>query len=74
MTPLETELQHLLSLMAPPYRDNWKAYCWAKANALAETDPEFYAGLPQRLKEAMQTDSKPSTPTQPSTDNPRSEK
>lgn len=58
MTPCDIELQHLLNLMAEPYRENWKAYCWAKATALAAEYPEDYAELPRRLTEAMQTVSK----------------
>lgn len=57
MTPLEMELRHLISLMAPPYRDNWKAYCWAKAQILAEHNAKDYAGLPAALVKAMQSDS-----------------
>lgn len=53
MTPLQAELEHLMNLMAPPYRANWKAYCWAKANALVGSDPENYKGLPAALTEAM---------------------
>ena len=54
MSALQTELAHLVALMAPPYRESWKAYCWAKANVLAESNPSDYASLPQLLKEAMQ--------------------
>lgn len=54
MTPTEEELIHLVNLMADPYRDHWKAYCWAKAQGLAKSDPENYATLPERLKAAMQ--------------------
>lgn len=65
MTPLETELAHLVSLMAPPFRENWKAYCWAKANAL-ESRAEF-AGLASALAKQMQSDSPASGPNQSST-------
>lgn len=54
MTNLETELAHLVNLMAAPYRDNWKTYCWAKAVYLSESNPTEYGDLPQLLKEAMQ--------------------
>lgn len=57
MTPCDEELQHLINLMAPPYREAWKAYAWAKATALAASDPENYAGLPQRLAQAMKPSS-----------------
>lgn len=53
MTNLETELQHLVHLMAGPYREHWKAYCWAKAVYLSEHNPTDYGELPARLKAAM---------------------
>lgn len=58
MTNLETELQHLVHLMADPYREHWKAYCWAKAVYLSEHNPQEYGQLPARLKAAM----KPGSP------------
>jgi len=64
---LHSELRHLINLMAEPYREGWKSYAWAKANALAASDP-VYRELPRLLREAMQTDSKPSIPDRPSTD------
>lgn len=67
MTPCDLELQHLLNLMAEPYRKNWKAYCWAKATALAAEYPEDYGDLPRRLTEAMQATSNGSGPERPST-------
>ena len=60
---LQTELDHLIWLMAPPYLDAWRPYCWAKANAMADADPEVFAQLPRMLKEAMQTVSNRSTST-----------
>lgn len=54
MDALQIELAHLVNLMAPPYRENWKTYCWAKAGYLAESNPKEYAELPRLLKEAMQ--------------------
>jgi hypothetical protein len=71
VTPLETELQHLLNLMAEPYRENWETYCLWKAKGLAKHYPEDYAELPSRLKKAMQSDSNASGRNQPSTTNPR---
>lgn len=71
MTSIETELAHLVSLMAPPYRENWKAYCWAKAQILAEHNPKDYPELPSRLKRAMQSDSNGSGPNPPSITQPR---
>ena len=53
MTNLEIELAHLVGLMAPPYREHWKAYTWAKAVYLSESNPKDYEKLPQLLKEAM---------------------
>lgn len=53
MTNLETELAHLVNLMAAPYRDNWKTYCWAKAVYLSESNATEYGNLPRLLKEAM---------------------
>lgn len=53
MTALQTELSHLVNLMAEPWREQWKSYCWAKAVYLAESNPQDYASLPQMLKEAM---------------------
>lgn len=67
MTPLETELAHLVSLMAPPYREQWKAYCWAKANALAESCPADYAGLPAALLKRIRSDLPAPGPHQSST-------
>lgn len=61
MTNLETELQHLVSLMRDPYRDHWKAYVWAKAQYLAQQNPQEYAELPERLTRAMETGSQGSS-------------
>jgi len=61
MTRLETHLQHLLKLLAPPFTDNWKAHCWYRAKELAK-DPEL-EDLPRLLEEAMQ--SQPKEPAQP---------
>jgi len=54
MTELQTELEHLVNLMAPPFRDNFKAFCWDKALRLAATDASVFAELPALLKAAMQ--------------------
>ena len=53
MTNLQTELSHLINLMAAPYRESWKTYCWAKAVYLSESNPHEYGDLPRQLKEAM---------------------
>jgi len=53
MTNLEIELAHLVGLMAPPMREYWRSYCWAKAGYLAESNPKDYADLPRLLTEAM---------------------
>lgn len=60
MTNLETELEHLVHLMAPPYREQWKAFCWAKAVYLSEHNPTDYATLPELLRAAMKSGSKES--------------
>lgn len=63
MTNLETELAHLVNLMAPPMREYWKSYCWAKAGYLAESNPADYKDLPRLLTEAMRpSTASPSTP------------
>ena len=53
MTELQKALQHLIGLM-DPYREAWKAHCWAEAQRLAQESPQDYADLPRLLKEAMQ--------------------
>jgi hypothetical protein len=53
MTNLQVELSHLINLMAAPYRESWKTYCWAKAVYLSESNPHEYSELPRLLKEAM---------------------
>lgn len=53
MTNLEIELDHLVNLMAAPFQENLKAYCWAKAVYLSEHNPTEYGELPARLKAAM---------------------
>lgn len=50
---LTEHLHHLLWLMEPPFTENWKAYCWDKANSLAREDAERYAQLPADLAAAM---------------------
>lgn len=57
MTNLEMELQHLVSLMRDPYRDHWKAYVWAKAQYLAQQNPQEYCQLPDLLAKAMKSGS-----------------
>ena len=52
MTPLESELQHLLRMLAPPYFNAWKDEIERKAKSL-EADPE-YLGLWDRLKSEVQ--------------------
>jgi len=55
MTNLETELAHLVHLMKPPYREQWKAYCWAKAVYLSEHNPTECGTLPELLRAAMKS-------------------
>jgi len=62
---LKEHLHHLLWLMEPPFTENWKAYCWARANQLAQEDAARFASLPVTLAAAMkarqqESDSPPS--------------
>jgi len=50
---LQYELQHLLNLSAPPYRESWDAYIRAKARGLAKHYPQDYSELPRMLEEAL---------------------
>lgn len=50
---LEYELQHLLNLAAPPFRENWIKYVHAKARVLADWQPNVYGALPDRLTQAL---------------------
>jgi hypothetical protein len=36
----DEHLTHLVSLMAPPFREAWRQYCWRRAKELAK-DPEL---------------------------------
>lgn len=49
MDPLETELQHMLRMLEPPFFSGWKDEIWRKAEQLDAADPE-YAGLLNRIK------------------------
>lgn len=64
---LQTELSHLLDLLDPPL-PAWSEFVERKANALAAMNPDVYQALPEMLRAAMQTISKPSIPTHDSTD------
>ncbi len=68
MSELQLELQHLIALMAPPWRDYWAQYCWIKAKGLAQHDPDTYRDLPRLLTDAMQSASSAATatPSEPS--------
>lgn len=59
---LQTELDHLLKLLRPPTYPAWKAYAWAKANALAAMSPDVYQALPEMLRAARSEKQKPSGP------------
>ena len=48
---IEQHLAHLIALLAPPYREAWRAYVWQRAKELSK-QPEL-ADLPRLLKEAM---------------------
>lgn len=49
MTPIETELQHMLLMLAPPFFNGWKDEIERKAKHLEATDPDF-SGLWGRIK------------------------
>ena len=48
---LDQHLAHLIALLAPPYREAWRAYVWQRALELSE-QPGL-GNLPQMLTEAM---------------------
>ena len=48
---LDDHLAHFIALLAPPYRDAWRAYVWDRAQQLA-TEPGL-GNLPQMLTEAI---------------------
>jgi hypothetical protein len=50
---LDQHLSHLTWLMAEPFTDAWKTYCWHRAKELAKR-PEF-AELPRLLTAAIQS-------------------
>jgi len=62
MNKLE-HLEHLVSLMAEPFREAWKAHCWRRAKELAAQNPEL-ADLPEMLAQAVKSSA--STPAAPS--------
>jgi hypothetical protein len=49
MDRFETEITHMLRLLAPPFFNGWKEEIERKAKHLEATDPE-YAGLWDRIK------------------------
>jgi hypothetical protein len=49
---LDQHLAHLLTLMAPPFTANWKAYAWSRAKELAASDAEL-SELPSLLAAAV---------------------
>lgn len=61
MTPLETELEHLLNMLAPPWTAYWREFCWCKATYLARERAEDYAGLPEMLAKAMKERGSPAS-------------
>jgi hypothetical protein len=64
MTTTE-HLEHLLKMLAPPFKTNFKAWAWGRALELAE-NPE-HAELPALLKAAMTARaSSVTTPSEPS--------
>ena len=61
MTPLETELEHLLTMLAPPWTAYWREFCWCKATYLPPERAEDYAGLPELLAKAMKERGSPAS-------------
>lgn len=49
MVRLETELQHMLRMLAPPFFNAWKEEIERKAKALESSSPE-YSGLWNRVR------------------------
>lgn len=75
MNRLETELQHMLNLISPPFFLGWRAFVWDKAKRLANQEPEEFADLPKRLEQAVlalrQNSSSSETPAEkPQTESP----
>ena len=52
-TPVETELAHMLRLLAPPFFNGWKEEIERKAKSLEASDAD-YAGLWERIKAEVQ--------------------
>jgi hypothetical protein len=52
MDRLETEITHMLRMLAPPFFNGWKDEIWRKAEHFEATDPDF-AGLVVRIKEEV---------------------
>lgn len=49
MDRLETEIQHMLKMLAPPFYEGWKDEIERKAKSLEATEPEF-AGLWEKVR------------------------
>ena len=58
---LETHLRHLLWLLEPPFTEGWRRYVWARAQELADANPDL-ADLPSALTEAMRSRQKAAEP------------
>ncbi|MDN8612767.1 hypothetical protein [Variovorax ginsengisoli] len=54
MDHLETEVQHMLRMLAPPFFSAWKDEIWRKAEELEATYPD-YAGMTARIKAEVKT-------------------
>lgn len=67
MTPLETEMAHLLRLVGcPTFSPAWRDYAQWKAEKLATKYPQEYADLPRLLTvEMKRLESSLSPPKQP---------
>ena len=61
MNRLETELQHMLEMLAPPFFNAWKGEMWHKAKRLAREEPETFADLPMMLASSVQQQSSTSS-------------
>ena len=61
MNRLETELQHMLEMLAPPFFNAWKGEMWHKAKRLAREEPETFADLPTMLASSVQQQSSTSS-------------
>lgn len=57
--PFEVQLAHLVSLAVDP---GWKAYAWSRAKELENEDSGLWAGMSERLRQAVQEQQRSSPP------------